>query len=60
MVNIKKYLDFAKVKLREELNPYFAGFRRKQLKNKGFTIISNNCWGGTFIDFSLCHTTPQQ
>lgn len=60
MGKIKDYVAIIKVKTRERLNPYFAGFRRKQLKNKGFTIISNNCWGGTFIDFSLCHTTPQQ
>ena len=52
MGKIKDYVAIIKVKTRERLNPYFAGFRRKQLKN--------NCWGGTFIDFSLCHTTPQQ
>ena len=59
MVNIKKYLDFAKVKLREELNPYFAGFRRKQLMNKGFTIISNNCWGGhVYRFFAMPYDSP--
>lgn len=24
----------------------FAEWRRKQLKDTNFTIISNNCWGG--------------
>lgn len=60
MVNIKKYLDLAKVKLREELNPYFAKFRIKRLKTKDFTIISNNCWGGMFIVILIYHMILQQ
>lgn len=48
------YLDSAKINIREKLNPYFAKYRRNKLKNKNFTIISNNCWGGTFIDILIC------
>ncbi len=32
---------------------------RKELKNKDFTIISNNCWGGSiYEDLGLNYTTP--
>ena len=29
---------------------YLSKIRRKKLTNTDFTIISNNCWGGTYID----------
>lgn len=59
MGKIKDYVAIIKVKTRERLNPYFAGFRRKQLKNKGFTIISNNCWGGhVYRFFAMPYDSP--
>ena len=30
--------------------PYGAEYRGKKLKNRNFTIISNNCWGGTIYE----------
>lgn len=36
--------------LKKQLKPYVFAWRyrneRKKLKNKQFTIISDNCWGG--------------
>ena len=53
------YLDSAKVKIREKLNPYFAKYRRNKLNNKNFTIISNNCWGGhVYRYFNLPYDSP--
>lgn len=53
------FLDRAKVKIREKLNPYFAKCRRNKLKNKNFTIISNNCWGGhVYRYFNLPYDSP--
>lgn len=54
------YLDSAKVKIREKLNPYFAKCRRNKLNNKDFTIISNNCWGGMFIAILIYRMILQQ
>lgn len=54
------YLDSAKINIREILNPYFAKYRRNKLKNKNFTIVSNNCWGGTFIDILIYRMILQQ
>jgi uncharacterized protein (DUF1919 family) len=28
------------------IRPYLAPIKRRKLKNKEFTIVSNNCWGG--------------
>lgn len=30
------------------------------LKNRDFTIISNNCWGGESINDMVFHILPQQ
>lgn len=39
--------------------PWKAPFRRKQLNNTDFTIISNNCWGGmTYEMFGLQKLSP--
>ena len=36
-----------------------AVFRRKRLKNKNFTIISNNCWAGhVYRYYGLSYSTP--
>lgn len=59
MINIEMFLDSAKVKIREKLNPYFAKYRRRKLNNKNFTIISNNCWGGhVYRYFNLPYDSP--
>lgn len=53
------FLDSAKVKIREKLNPYLAKYRRRKLNNKNFTIISNNCWGGhVYRYFNLPYDSP--
>lgn len=37
----------------------FGYFRRLLLKNRNFTIISNNCWGGSiYQEFNLEYLTP--
>lgn len=54
------YLDSAKVKIREKLNPYFAKCRINKLNNKDFTIISNNCWGGMSIAILIYRMILQQ
>lgn len=36
-----------------------AIFKRNKLKNKDFTIISNNCWGGlTYEEYGLPKMSP--
>lgn len=46
-------------KLREKTNLYFAGERRRQLRDSCFTIISNNCWAGTvYRYFGLPYLSP--
>lgn len=53
------FLDSAKVKIREKLNPYLAKYRSRKLNNKKFTIISNNCWGGhVYRYFNLPYDSP--
>lgn len=53
------FLDSAKVKIREKLNPYLAKYRSRKLNNKNFTIISNNCWGGhVYRYFKLPYDSP--
>lgn len=56
---IKERLDSLKIKVREDLNPYFGKFREKKLINSQFTIISNNCWGGhVYRFFNLPYDSP--
>lgn len=56
---MQMYLDSAKINIREKLNPYFAKSRRDKLKNKNFTIISNNCWGGhVYRYFGMPYDSP--
>lgn len=38
---------------------YFSKMRSKKLKNKDFTIISNNCWGGMIYEsYNLSKQSP--
>ncbi len=48
-----------KAQIKRRLAKIFAVFYRINLKNKDFTIISNNCWGGKVYDrYSLPYRTP--
>ena len=38
-------------KLKDLSRPALAPIRRKKLKRTDFTIISNNCWGGTCYEY---------
>jgi len=51
------------VKISNKIRKYFEltyrFFLQKKLKNKDFTIISNNCWGGgVYEDLNLLYNTP--
>lgn len=51
--------DKARISIRERLNPILGPFRRVFLKNKSFSIISNNCWGGhVYRYFNLPYCSP--
>lgn len=55
MVTFNKLLNFA-TQFRNNLGSYI---NRKRLKNKEFTIISNDCYGGElYKDLGLKYTTP--
>ena len=54
-------LTSLRIKVREELNPYFAPYRRRKLlpENQNFTILSNDCWAGhVYRYFGLPYNTP--
>jgi len=49
--------------LKAQLKHYHLQFSKKllrsQLKNRNFTIVSNNCWGGeVYRGFGLPYQTP--
>ncbi len=46
-------MDIETIRLKFRNNiwlPTFKNIRRRKLKNANFTIISNNCWGGTIYE----------
>ena len=46
-------------KIRGFFQPYLVGIHRFFLKDKSFTIISNNCWGGICYEyFGLAKNSP--
>lgn len=48
-----------RLKVRGRIIKYLSNFRRKRLKIDNFTIISNNCWGGTIYEsYNLPKLTP--
>lgn len=48
-----------KAQLKRRLKKYLAVFTRIGLKNRDFSIISNNCWGGVIYDkYALPYNTP--
>lgn len=57
---VKKYTNKLKIKLRKQLNPYLAPWRRYVGGVKRpFSIISNNCWGGlVYQHYNLSYDTP--
>ena len=59
-MNFETLKNTVRVKVREETNPMLGKFRRKKLKDPNVTIISNNCWGGTFIGTLVCHICRQR
>ncbi len=53
---IQQKLSNARTKV---INKYNCWKERQKLKNKNFTIISNNCWGGLIYQhFGLPYTSP--
>lgn len=59
-MNFETLKNTVRVKVREETNPMLGKFRRKKLKDPNVTIISNNCWGGTFIGTLVYHICRQR
>lgn len=59
MKSLKYYKEAFRVKFREYMNPIIGPFRRRLLKCKKFTIISNNCWGGhVYRYFNMKYLSP--
>ena len=57
MKHIMKRLTKAQV--RRRIKKVFAVFRKIPLKNRDFSIISNNCWGGLVYDkYALPYRSP--
>lgn len=53
------YKAFVKHMLNIKRNALYLKKARKKLRNKDFSIISNNCWGGSvYEDFGLDYKTP--
>ena len=51
MSSIKEIILFNYHRFDVKTRPLFAPVRRLQLKNRDFTIISNNCWGGICYEY---------
>lgn len=48
-----------RLNIRKQIIKYTCNSRQKKLKNKNFTIISNNCWGGmVYESFNLPKQSP--
>ena len=48
-----------KLKINKFLRIKFSKIRQKRLKNRNFTIISNNCWGGMIYEsYNLIKQSP--
>ena len=55
MINIEEL----RYDLNKKRRKAWANVRNKKLKNKDFTIISNNCWGGMIYEvYGLQKTSP--
>lgn len=52
MKTLDNIIDRQRPRIRKYiLNPLLSRLRRKKIRNKRFTIISNNCWGGLVYQF---------
>ncbi|WP_242919058.1 DUF1919 domain-containing protein [Pontibacter liquoris] len=52
----RRYVNYRLNEIREKVYLYYI---RKSNRNKDFTIISNNCWGGSvYEDLQLSYKTP--
>lgn len=48
-----------RLNIRKQIIKHTCNSRQKKLKNKNFTIISNNCWGGmVYESFNLPKQSP--
>ena len=52
-------IEGLRLNIRKQIIKYTCSSRQKKLKNKNFTIISNNCWGGmVYESFNLPKQSP--
>ena len=51
-------IDRAVIYSEDIINLFLANYRRNKLSNTDFSIISNNCWGGTYTGDIICLTHP--
>ena len=60
MINLyEKIKGRLTVDIREKINPYLGIRRQRKLREKQFTIFSNNCWGGhLYRYFNLPYLSP--
>ena len=50
-MKLYKYLDYVKL--------FYLKLMRFRLKKKNFSIISNDCWGGSvYLDLGIPYTSP--
>lgn len=55
----RDYVGIIQRKIREQTNPLFVKARRQRLNRYDFSIISNNCWGGSvYRYFGLPYQSP--
>lgn len=55
----RDYVGIIQRKIREQTNPLFVKTRRQRLNRYDFSIISNNCWGGSvYRYFGLPYQSP--
>ena len=55
----RDYFGIIQRKIREQTNPLFVKSRRQRLNRCDFSIISNNCWGGSvYRYFGLPYQSP--
>lgn len=55
----RDYVGIIQRKIREQTNPLFVKTRRQRLNRCDFSIISNNCWGGSvYRYFGLPYQSP--
>jgi uncharacterized protein (DUF1919 family) len=58
-INKVIFYDRLKKKIGKKANYLYCSYLQKSLVNRNFTIISNNCWGGSvYEDLDLEYLTP--